>query len=114
MARGMVCGMSDEYTLLPSAPVADLVQHLLPGGPDLALQHLAIAPESITLAVTSTQAVAACPLCQSPATRVQSRPTRTLLDLPWATLRVRLRLTVRRFVCPEATCARQIFTERLP
>src|SRR5918998_2305621 len=114
MAHGMVCGMSDEYTLLPSAPVADLVQHLLPTGPDLALEHLALAPESMTLAVASTKPVADCPLCQSPATRVQSRYTRTLLDLPWATLRVRLHLTVRRFVCPEPTCPRKIFTERLP
>src|SRR5918997_2305729 len=110
----MVCSMPDEYTLSPSAPLTDVVRHLLPTGPDLALEHLTLAPESITLAVASTQAVAACPSCQSPATRVQSRYTRTLLDLPWATLRVRLHLTVRRFVCPDPTCPRKIFTERLP
>jgi transposase len=45
---------------------------------------------------------------------VQSRYTRTLLDLPWATVRVRLQLTVRRFVCPDPTCPRKIFTERVP
>lgn len=106
--------MSVEYILPPSAPCADLVQHLLPAGSDLVLEHLALAPESITLAVASTQLAADCPLCQSPTTRVQSRYTRTLLDLPWAKLRVRLHLTVRRFVCPDSTCPRKIFTERLP
>jgi transposase len=35
-------------------------------------------------------------------------------DLPWQGLPVRLLLRTRRWVCANATCARQIFTERLP
>ena len=114
MIRGTVRGMSSESTLAPSAPLRDLVQHLLPECSDVALDHLALDADGFTLAVAATQAVASCPLCHTAATRVQSRYTRTLLDLPWATLRVRFQLTVRRFVCPDATCPRKIFTERLP
>jgi transposase len=35
-------------------------------------------------------------------------------DLPWQGLPVRLALRTRRWVCPDAACARRIFTERLP
>jgi transposase len=106
--------MSIASALIPAVPPDDVVQHLLPDHADLALDHLTLDADGITLAVASTQAMAGCPLCQAPATRVQSRYTRTLLDLPWATRRVRLQLTVRRFVCPTVTCPRRIFTERLP
>ena len=39
---------------------------------------------------------------------------RTLADLPWQGLPVRLRLLSRKFVCSTRDCSRQIFTERLP
>jgi hypothetical protein len=45
---------------------------------------------------------------------VHSRYQRHLTDLPWGPLSVRIRLTVRKFVCRNATCIRRIFTERLP
>ena len=40
--------------------------------------------------------------------------TRTLADLPWAHCRVRLQLRVRKWLCPNPSCRRRIFTERLP
>jgi transposase len=45
---------------------------------------------------------------------VHSRYQRHLTDLPWGTHAVHLQLTVRRFLCRTPTCARRIFTERLP
>jgi transposase len=39
---------------------------------------------------------------------------RTLADLPWATLPVRLSLQVRRFFCDTPSCGRRTFTERVP
>jgi transposase len=45
--------------------------------------------------------------------RVHSRYVRTAADLPWAGIRVRLQITVRRFFCDHATCSRCIFAERL-
>jgi transposase len=64
--------------------------------------------------VTSSQQVVPCPVCAVFTTRVHSRYTRTLADLPWGTARVRWPLRVRKFVCTNAQCARRIFTERLP
>ena len=57
---------------------------------------------------------AACPDCHQLASRIHSDYPRTLADLPWATLPIQLRLTVRRFFCTTCTCGRQTFTERLP
>ena len=48
------------------------------------------------------------------ATRVHSRYQRTLADLPWAHLSVRIQLQVRKLFCHTVDCARRIFTERLP
>lgn len=42
-----------------------------------------------------------------------ARYTRTLADLPWQGILVRLHVQVRRF-CDMATCGRRMFTERLP
>src|SRR3954469_14461445 len=43
-----------------------------------------------------------------------SPPPRRLDDLPCLGRRVRLRVTVRRFACPQPDCPRRIFAERLP
>src|SRR5262249_44409233 len=48
------------------------------------------------------------------ATRVHSRYYRTVADRPWNMVQVRLRICSRKFLCDPPTCARAIFTERLP
>jgi transposase len=73
-----------------------------------------VEPETLQLQLTTIAPSACCPLCAVPSTRVHSRYQRHLTDLPWGSLSVRIRLTVRKFVCRTATCARRIFTERLP
>ena len=55
-----------------------------------------------------------CPLCTPPARRLHSHDERTLADLPWAHYRVRFHLHVRTWFCPNRSCVRRIFTERLP
>jgi transposase len=72
------------------------------------------ATAQLTLYVTSTQSLGQCPGCQCSTRRVHRHYERTVADLPWAHLRLRLRLRVRKFFCPTPTCARRIFTERLP
>ena len=57
---------------------------------------------------------APCPLCQQPSRSVHSSYQRTLADLPWQGIAVRLHLTTRRFFCRVTDCPRRIFTERLP
>ena len=62
----------------------------------------------------TTTPTAMCPDCHHPSTRVHSRYTRLLRDLPVTTQAVRLLLRVRRFFCPTPTCPRRTFAERLP
>ncbi len=87
---------------------------LLPATDALHLEGIAIGPDQITATLVAMQPVGSCPLCGSPSRRIHSRYPRTLTDLPWSQLRVRLELTVRKFFCDHPTCARRIFTERLP
>ncbi len=87
---------------------------LLPAPEALRLEGLAIAPEQITATLVAIQPVGSCPLCGTSSRRIHSHYPRTLTDLPWGALRVRLELTVRKFFCDMPTCVRRIFTERLP
>lgn len=70
--------------------------------------------EEITLTLRTVSATAVCPSCGTPSSRVQSRLTRTLRDLPSVGHPVRLLIHVRRFFCRESTCTQKIFVERLP
>ena len=68
----------------------------------------------LTVTVRITHPTSPCPVCTTCATRIHRRYTRTTTDLPWARYRCRFILHVRRFFCDQSTCARTIFTERLP
>ena len=59
--------------------------------------------EQLTVHLAITAPTAACPVCGSDARRVRSRYTRRLDDLPCLGRRVRLRVAVRRFVCPRSS-----------
>jgi transposase len=93
---------------------AQLLKALLPPTCSVHLDAVTVEPETLQVQLTTTAPSACCPLCAVPSTRVHSRYQRHLTDLPWGSLSVRIRLTVRKFVCRTATCARHIFTERLP
>jgi len=94
----------------------NLIQHLLPNQTNLHLDHWSFDPENqqVTLMLRSTQVVAHCPVCNCPSQRVHSHYERTLKDLPVTQLGLTILLTVGKFFCTNDTCARQIFTERLP
>ncbi len=74
----------------------------------------AIAFESGGVAIlASTEVPAArCPECGYPSRRVHSRYRRTLTDLPWAGVPVRLRVTARKLFCDNPRCRRRVFAER--
>lgn len=91
-----------------------LVDQLLPGSSCLRFDQILITESAITVAVTTTQPEATCPLCACVSTRVHSRYWRTIADLPWAGVPVRLHLRVRKFFCSNPRCRRTIFAERLP
>jgi transposase len=87
---------------------------LLPNPAELRLDHLISEPNAVTVVVQTTREAVPCPDCQHPSRRVHSHYTRTLADLPWNGIAVRLRLHTRRFFCSSLTCSRRVFTERLP
>jgi transposase len=87
---------------------------LLPDPVELRLDHLISESNAVTVVVETAREAVPCPDCQRPSRRIHSHYTRTLADLPWNGIAVRLRLHTRRFFCSSLTCSRRVFTERLP
>lgn len=67
----------------------------------------------LTITAVSTQLCPCCPLCGTPASRVHSRYTRKLTDLPCGGQQVRMQVEVRKCFCEGSACAQKIFVERL-
>ena len=84
-----------------------LVDILLPDIPDLQLDQIQLADQMILLTIRATHPSAVCPSCGQSSTRIHSRYTRTIADLPWADKMVQLQLIVRRFLCANSACLRQ-------
>jgi transposase len=78
------------------------------------LTALTVEQASVVLQLTATAPTAACPGCTVPSSSVHGRYGRHVTDLPWGALAVHIHLIVRKFICRNASCARRIFTERLP
>src|SRR5262249_47735714 len=81
--------------------------------PSLHVAALLLGEDGVTIRAVSEATGVRCPVCGEPTDRVHSRYVRTLADLPWARFAVRLHLQVRRFVCANPACPRQILAERL-
>ena len=69
---------------------------------------------SLTLVAQTTQPQAECPRCRRSSARVLSYYIRTVADLPWHGVAVRLHLRTRRFCCKNSLCTKRVFCERLP
>jgi transposase len=68
---------------------------------------------TLTLGIATTNPNASCPACGHESWRGHSHYTRGLAEEPVFGRRVRLRMTVRRFLCPSSGCPRRIFVEPL-
>ncbi len=90
-----------------------MLPNCLPIPPSLHVETLLLGDDGLTILAASKGESARCPLCGMCAARIHSRYPRTLVDLPWATMAVHLRMRVRRFFCDNDTCRRRIFAERL-
>jgi transposase len=55
-----------------------------------------------------------CPQCGTAGSRVHSRYQRTIADVAFGGRNVVLKLLVRKWICPEASCSRHLFAERFP
>lgn len=91
-----------------------LVSQLLSLPADVVVEELLLETQMLTLVLTSTQPDRYCPGCSKPSTRVHSRYTRILADLPCQGRLVRLQIKVRRFKCMQTTCRRTTFAEQFP
>jgi transposase len=90
------------------------VTTLLSSTPEVHLDKVTVEQDTVRLQLTATAPDARCPCCTAPSSAVHSRYQRHLTGLPWGTYAVHLQLTVRKFLCRNPTCARRVFTERLP
>jgi transposase len=91
-----------------------LITELLPPACGIRLTEVIVEDQSVQVQLTAIAPTALCPDCATPSSSVHSHYQRRLADLPWGSLAVRMQLLVRKFVCRNLTCARRIFTERLP
>ena len=80
----------------------------------LRLESLGIETGRVSIYVSSGSRRSRCPLCGRGSSRVHSRYSRSVSDLPWHGISVELEVRARRFFCDEASCERRIFCERLP
>lgn len=103
----------------PLPPLAGLaspatVPTLVPAPGEVRVESVEAGAGLLTIVAAASRPSAVCPVCGRRSRRVQSRYVRTLADLPWQGVAVRVRLHVRRFVCEGPHCPRRIFCERLP
>jgi transposase len=68
---------------------------------------------TLTLGIATTHPNSSCPACGGESQRVHSHYTRQLAEEPAFGHQVRLQMNVRRFLCPDSECPRQIFVEPL-
>jgi transposase len=68
---------------------------------------------TLTLGIATTHPNAFCPACGSESQRVHSHYTRHLAEEPVFGHQVQLQMAVRRFLCSDSGCPRQIFVEPL-
>ncbi len=80
----------------------------------LKLEKIVLGSEAISAHLKTRSRIAECPGCHQASTKVHSRYTRCIADLPWEGIIVRLHLQVRKFFCHNEACRRRVFCERLP
>jgi transposase len=86
----------------------------LPLSEGLHIEQVTPSAHELLVQISSSSPTACCPLCGAQAWRIHSRYTRQVADLPCVGRRVTLRLTIRKFFCPNVACPRKIFAEQFP
>ncbi len=79
----------------------------------LRVEELLLEDGGVVVRASTRGRAAGCPVCGRRSRRVHGGYERTLADLPWGGMPVRLRVRVRKFFCDEPSCERRIFAERL-
>ncbi len=87
---------------------------LVPKLPGFQVKQILCTQVKVTLVAHSILTSASCSRCGQLATRVHSRHTRRLRDLPSSGKAVELVLQMRRFFCDNKACLRRTFVEQVP
>lgn len=80
----------------------------------LLVEDVLIENQVLTLVITSTLTGVPCPDCRQSSSRIHSRYSRQLSDLPCQGRAVRLLVRARRFFCDASDCPRKTFAESFP
>jgi transposase len=80
----------------------------------LDLDSIEVREQTVIVHLHATAPTAACPHCGTAGSRVHSRYERTIADIAFGVRNLELKLLVRKWICPEASCSRHIFAERFP
>ena len=78
------------------------------------LDSIEVHEQTVLVYLHATSPTAACSQCGTAGSRVHSRYSRTIADLAFGGRNLVLRLLVRKWICPEASCSRHIFAECFP
>jgi transposase len=87
---------------------------LLPSSTEVRLVCLRQVAGAVQVELRTCQPSSVYPSCGTASSRVHSRYTRKLMDLPWQGLPVSILLHTRKFFCLHERCPRKIFTEQVP
>lgn len=78
------------------------------------LDSIEVQEQTVLVHLHATAPTAACPQCGTAGSRVHSRYQRTIADSAFGGRKLVLKLLVRKWICPEASCSRHMFAERFP
>jgi transposase len=87
---------------------------LIPNAAEVELIGLRSKAGLIEMELRASMPSSFCLSCGHRSMSVHSRYRRTLADLPWEGVPVRILLHARKFFCTNDACSRSIFAERLP
>ncbi len=85
---------------------------LLPEISGIGLSAITLENEQAVLQIGSTCHSSPCPKCNSPSSKVHSRYSRTISDLPLSGISAAAQLSVRKFFCASEACQQKVFSER--
>jgi transposase len=80
----------------------------------LDLDSIEVQEQTVLVHLHATAPTATCPQCGTAGSRVHSRYQRTIADVAFGGRKLELKLLVRKWICPEASCSRHMFAERFP
>lgn len=87
-------------------------QFILPTNVQLRADSIYSEPGILYIDTSVCQTCSICPVCNKRSTKIHSRYSRTLLDLPISGHLSKVKLKARKYFCDNTECPRKVFTER--